>query len=382
MVAPSQPLRVGLLTDADAFAGTERHMLDLAVGLRSAGADVRLLCPGASPLADRAGTRGIEVIAVEKRGLVDRAAIRTVRRLLGSGQLDIVHAHNGRTALTCSSAARLTGKGRCVVTQHFLDPNHSKQRGVKGAISRAAHRWVNSRIDHFIAISEAARAGILDRGEAPREVVTVIPNGICAPDESRLTPPREIRAELGVGEAPLVVCVARLDPEKDVATLVAAMKEVTGRLPEARCVVAGDGTVRGEVEKAIADHGVGQAVKLLGFRTDALSIINAADVFVLPSLAEPFGLVLLEAMALDIPVVATRAGGPLEIVVDQQTGLLVTPSAPGEMAAALLELLSDSGRRREMGRRGKARFIEHYTVDRMSNAAVGVYQSVLARDRA
>src|SRR3712207_3484298 len=112
-------MRVALFTDADVFAGTERHMLDLASGLRSQGVDVSIACPKPAPLFDKATANGIPVVAIQKRGLVDWAAIRILRRLLRSGQIDIVHAHNGRTALASAIAISLARRGRCIATQHF-----------------------------------------------------------------------------------------------------------------------------------------------------------------------------------------------------------------------------------------------------------------------
>jgi glycosyltransferase involved in cell wall biosynthesis len=117
-------------------------------------------------------------------------------------------------------------------------------------------------------------------------------------------------------------------------------------------------------------------VRLLGFRTDALSLMWAADIFVLPSLAEPFGLVLLEAMSLGKPVVATSAGGPLEIVLAGETGLLVPPAQPHELALAINQLLADPEKAIEMGRKGLERYKERFTTERMARETVAVYRKV------
>jgi glycosyltransferase involved in cell wall biosynthesis len=127
----------------------------------------------------------------------------------------------------------------------------------------------------------------------------------------------------------------------------------------------------------IQKNGLSEAVRLLGFRSDVLALINAADVFVLPSPAEPFGLVLLEAMALGKPAIATQAGGPLEIVVPEETGLLVPPSSPEALAEALSRLLADAQLRQSMGQKGRERFCAHYTARRMAHDMVAVYQQAL-----
>jgi glycosyltransferase involved in cell wall biosynthesis len=119
-------------------------------------------------------------------------------------------------------------------------------------------------------------------------------------------------------------------------------------------------------------------VRLLGFRDDVRSIMAAGDVFVLPAKAEPFGLVLVEAMALGKPVIATRAGGPLDIVVPGATGLLVEPGSSAELAEAILALLADAAEREAMGARGRERYEQVFTVDRMAGAMAAVYRQCLA----
>ncbi|MEA3212763.1 MAG: hypothetical protein QOE70_5820 [Chthoniobacter sp.] len=370
-------MKVALFTDANVFAGTERHMLDLAFGLRAAGVNVRLACPWPSALAERAA--GLPVVEIQKRGLLDGAAIRTVVGLLKSGAIDLVHAHNGRTALLAAVAVKLAGRGRAVATQHFLEPAHVLRRGVKAFVSRTAHRWVNRQTSHFIAISEAAKAGMLARGQATPAQISVVPNGMPLPELARLASPQTIRAELGIApDAILIVAVARLEREKSLETLVAAMRTVGAAEPAAVCVIAGDGTQKETLLAQIANGGMAGRVKLIGFRSDALALMNAGDVFVLPSAVESFGLVLIEAMSVGKPVIATRSGGPLEIVVDGETGLFVTPAAAEEMGRAILSLVRDANLRRRMGAAGRARFLENFTVERMTRATIAAYEKALA----
>jgi len=376
---PMTPPRVALYTDSDAFAGTERHMWDLARGLRAGGVAVSLACPSPSVLEKSARQDNLPVLAIPKRGLVDWRAARALRSMLRGGQIDIVHAHNGRTALAAALAVRMAGRGRCVMTQHFLEPNHAVLRGPKAALSGRAHHWVTRQMGAVVAISQAVRAAMLARGEVPDSKITVIPNGIAAPDAALSSGAATVRRALGVApDEPLVVCTARLEPEKDVGTLVSAMPQVRAACPAVRCLLVGDGSQRPVLEKQIQSLGLAGVVQSIGFRADAQAVIAAADVFVLPSLAEPFGLVLLEAMALGRPVVAVGVGGPLEIVVDGETGLLVPPAAPAALADALGALLADPTARRQLGENGRRRFHARFTAERMAEATAGVYLSVLS----
>jgi len=375
-------MRVALLTDASVFAGTERHMLDLARGLQNAGATVRIGCPVPSALQEKAPLQGVEIVPIQKGGLIDQAAIRKLCELLKAGEIDVIHSHNGRMALSAAVAVRLAGRGACVATQHFLKPNRLSRHGVTAVLSRLAHRWVSGQTAHCIAISEAARADMLARKDAPARKITVIPNGIFDPRETSLAAPDAVRRKLGIDpDAPLIVCAARLEPEKDVSSLIAAMGKVRVAHPAVRCVVAGEGSREESLREQIRATGLKETVELLGFRTDALALIAAGDVFVLPSLAEPFGLVILEAMALGRPVVATRAGGPREIVIDGRTGLLTPPQDPEALAGAICGLLAQPDYRQELALAGRQRFLEQFTAQRMAAQTLEVYRLALSRVR-
>jgi glycosyltransferase involved in cell wall biosynthesis len=371
-------MNVALFTDSDAFSGTERHILDLAMALPATGVQATIACPAASPLAQRAEAANVPVVPVEKHGLVDVGAVRALRALMREGRVDLIHAHNGRTTLNSALAACLERGFPCVATQHFLAPDHTSRKGPAAMLHRMAHLYVNRQLRGLIAISEAVRGEMVSRRDAAPQRITVVPNGANAPQQSTLTPAEQIRRELGISEdAPLVACVARLEPEKDIGSLVSAFAAVSQRHPEAQCVIAGEGSLRADLDRDIADKGLRQSVRLLGFRSDAVSIINAADVFVLPSLAEPFGLVLLEAMALGKAIVATRAGGPREIVEEGRTGVLVPPASPAELAGALSDLIGDPKRRDQMGSQGRDRFQTHFTAERMARDMAAAYRRAL-----
>jgi len=374
MMNPSS-MHVALFTDSNVFAGTERHILELAGALKEEGVAVSIACPSDSPLRRAAEEMQIGHIVIEKRGLLDIHAILHLWKLLATGKLDLIHAHNGRTALAAAVAGRVAGKGRVVATQHFIDPAHAGRVGWRAGISRAAHRWVQRHTHHYIAVSHAAERAMIARERSLAGKVSVVPNGISAPEAAALVPAREVRRELGIpADALLIVCVARLQKEKDVPALIAAMGQVAAQFPNARCVIAGEGEERAMLEEQIRGTAWSRQITLTGFRKDALSLINAADVFVLPSRAEPFGLVLLEAMALGKPVVSMAAGGPLEIVKSGETGFLVPPGDSAVLAGAIIALLRDPEMRRSTGTKGMLRYQQEFTARAMGRATLDVYK--------
>jgi glycosyltransferase involved in cell wall biosynthesis len=252
-------------------------------------------------------------------------------------------------------------------------------RGLKGWLIHRAHRSVNHRINAHIAISNAVRAAAVARHDVAEKSIYTVLNGIADPADKTSEPRNAIRASLGIGsDSPLILCLARLEPEKNVDYLLRAMQQVMAMQPDAICVIAGEGSKRAMLESLAAKLGVTDRVRMVGFHRDPASLMQAADVIVLPSAMEPFGLAIVEAMALGKPVIAAKAGGPMEIVVDGTTGLLVDTANESEFASAIVRFTSDPALRYSMGREARQRFESHFTRKRMAAETQGIYQSVLA----
>jgi glycosyltransferase involved in cell wall biosynthesis len=373
-------MKVLLLTDSDVFAGTERHILDLAVALRAEGCEVEIACPDRGILAERARGADVPVFAVEKGTGLDMVAVNRVRAGLRSGRIDLIHSHNGRTAFIAGLAVALAGRGRTVTTQHFVQPARTQRRGLRAWLARRLHGWLAERTGRIIAISEAVRAAILERREAAAEKVTTVWNGINDPTAEPLRPAAEVRAAFQIPRgAPLIVSAARLEPEKAVHLLIDAFAQLMPTHPSLRCLVAGEGRERAVLQAQIDRLGVAGLIRLIGYQPDVLSIIQAADFFVLPSPAEPFGLALVEAMALGKPVIAMRAGGPVEIVTDE-SGVLVSPNNADELRDAIRRVLDDPAHAHRLGSGARLRFLNCFTAARMARAILGIYREVLAAD--
>jgi len=435
--------RVLLLLDTRAWAGTESHVLTLARALNALNdgqsarvIEVSLAVAPNSPLWKRAANGGLPRVPIARRGEWDLATLGVLVRRLKRGATDVIHVHNGRTALWGALAVSLAGRGACVATHHFIEPAHAGRSGPKAAVSSAVHRWIELHIQGHIAISRAVAEAVEERGVLQHSQITIVPNGIdLAPDVSgsaahangssanasggststsegstgtiggstrtsegstgtigTLTPVSGTSAETNGSSANAsagaadqlppelrgeVVCVARLQKEKDVPTLVRAMARLNAhRSVPVRCVVAGEGQERAAIEEVIARE-KGCNVVLAGFTRHAAQMLRGARVATLPSVAEPFGLALLEAMAQGKPVVAVGQGGPAEIVVDGETGLLVPPSDPDALARALGDLLDDPKRAAAMGEAGYKRLHALYGSHRMATRTLNVYRAAL-----
>jgi glycosyltransferase involved in cell wall biosynthesis len=275
---------------------------------------------------------------------------------------------SGRENFDGARAARRAGVPAVVQTQHqpwLLNPR-----------KRAPFFRAIAPVDRLIAVSEGVRLTHQRIGVPPARLVTV-PNGIVP---RRPGPGRAAaRATLGLNPDQLVVMtVGRLMVQKGQRYLVAAMPALAEWFPHLAVVIVGGGYLAGKLARQAAELGVAGFLHLPGHRTDARMLLDAADVFVLPSRQEGMPLAALEAMDAGLPVVATDVIGTAEVVAHGVTGTLVPPQDPPALAEALVELLADPDLRHRYARAGRRRYVEHFTSRRMAEDTLRVYEDVLA----
>jgi glycosyltransferase involved in cell wall biosynthesis len=247
-------------------------------------------------------------------------------------------------------------------------------------------------MDRLIAVSRAIVAKLVREGRTGHVPVELIHNGVDLARYDLTEACCTLPEEYGFAEGtPLVGVVARLEPEKGHATLLEAWPKVLARVPDARLLVVGEGSLADQLHEQAEQLGImGEAcegdrcvgtrharpdakVVFTGRRDDVPSVTAALDVAVLPSYREALGLAILEAMALARPVVATEVGGIPEMVEHGVTGLLVPPRDPGALADAIARLLTDHPFADVLGRNGHRLVRERFGVERMVAAIEGVY---------
>jgi glycosyltransferase involved in cell wall biosynthesis len=276
-----------------------------------------------------------------------------LRALVSEREIDLVHAHSPYAAVGARLA--LPRNLPFAYTEHNVWQRYHPA-------TRTANMITFPRNDHVFAVSGEVRRSIgyphwLRFRRMPRvETLYHGPGILPAPNGQAA---REVRHELGVPtRAPLVGTVANFKPFKGHDNLLHAATIVRQTLPDARFVVVGQGQLEEEVRTLANDLELEDTVTFTGYRPDAAAIMAALDVFALPSRYEGLPIALLEAMSLGIPSVATRVGGVPEVIADG-AGVLVPPQDPRALADAIVSLLNDPGRRREIsdaGRRRAARF--------------------------
>jgi glycosyltransferase involved in cell wall biosynthesis len=305
------------------------------------------------------------------------AGLARVASYLRGRRVDVFHAHLFDPSVVGLTAAVVAGTPSRVLTRHYSDYHTRINRPVHVALDRLCTR-MSQRV---IAVSQHTADHLVEVEHAPVEKLRVIHNGIDF-DRVRVSSPdapARVRAELGAVGRPVVLIAARLHPEKGYEPLLTAFARVRERVPGAVLLIAGTGPLESYYRRLAACPSLRDAVLFLGFRRDLPDIISAADVVVLPSLAEAFGLAAAEALYLGTPVVASRVGGLPEIVDDDIDGLLVPPNEPPALAEALVRLLTHPDLRARLAGRGRQKVAERFSFQAMVRAYERVYDELGTR---
>jgi len=347
------------------LGGGEVLTLEIARGLMEAGAGVHAVVVPGSGFGARAAAQGVHVTETPQSPSQVLAAARVIAAQIAEAGPTVLFGTGYWTNLLVRIAAR--GTSACVVNLAAVVPGASVVDGgsmLGLAARRVADRATSRQPDLYIAVSGAVAAG-LDADGAPAWRIRVIPNGVDIAALTASAAIAEDAPDLPTGR-PLVVFAGRLEPIKGVETIVRAAQ----RLPDVTVAVVGDGPLAAELRELANELGVADRVAFLGRVPSVPPILAAADVVVLPSFSEGMPLVVLEALALARPVVASRVGGIPEVVEDGVTGLLVEPGDPEELAVAIERLVKDPALARSLAEAGARIARERYDVGIMRAAYV------------
>lgn len=377
------PVRVLYAIDSLAQGGAERSLVELAPHLVRLGVDldVAVLHARQHVLAEELEAGGARLHDVAGRGRLD--AIRRLRSLIRARRPDLVHT----TLYDANQAGRVAAAlCRTPVVSSLVNtpygPDHLAEPGLSRARVRLAQaldattvrlaRRLHANAAH-VADTMAARLRV------PRERFDVIPRGRDAEALGRRTPERtrRVRQQLAVADdEQVVLALARHEQQKGLDVAVAALAEVRRRHPRARLLVAGrEGAASERLRAQIDAAGLDGAVELLGFREDVADLLAAADVFVLPSRREGFPGVVVEAMALEVPIVATDLPGVREAL-GEGSGTLVPVDDAGALARAVSAVL-DGGGDRDVAQ-ARERFLRRFTIGSVAAEMAAFYERAVS----
>ncbi len=355
-------------------AGTENHLLTLLPGLRARGLDAHLIVlvepdkPMDSYIAQMTGL-GVSAEPLIINRDVEFSLIGQLARKIRAGGYDAVHTHLIHADWHGVIAARRAGVRRIFWSGHNDDPFRYRPP------IRLIQAYLWRRINAGIAISEAVRQFMIRVEFAPPGKVVTVRYGLAVTGQEDTAACESFRAGLGIEpDARVVGSVCRLIEQKGLPYALQAFRQVIASVPDAHYVIIGDGPLRPALEAQIDALGLTGRVHLPGWRTNAAALMPAFDVFLMPSLWEGFGLVVLEAMAAKLPVIASRISALPEIVVEGETGYLVAPADSDALAQHMLTLLSDPALAARMGETGRDRLEREFSADKMIDCTMGVYR--------
>jgi glycosyltransferase involved in cell wall biosynthesis len=369
--------------------GAALSVLELAAGQQRRGHDVLVVAgtipPGERSMEHMADTLGVpyQHVPVLQRELAPRSdaeAIRTLRRVIRARRANVLHTHTAKAGATGRIAALTSGRARpgaVVHTYHghvlsgYFDPRRERA-------FRILERMLAWSTDALVAVSDEVRDDLVRMRVAPARKFTVIPYGFDL--DARVggsgSDRALLRSELGIAEDGFVIGWAgRMTAIKRPLDLI----RVTARVDGAILVLVGDGEDRPAAVALAAELGIAERVRWLGYRDDLGSLYGAFDVFLLTSANEGAPVVVIEALAAGVPVVATDAGGTASVVDAGETGLLAPVGAVEQLQEAVDRLRQDGVLRAAMGALGATRMRERFSVERMVDDTERLYDRILLR---
>jgi glycosyltransferase involved in cell wall biosynthesis len=329
-------------------SGAEKQMVLLARGLPRDRFRVEVAAlTRLGPLEDELTQAGVPVTSFGKRFKIDPLAFFRLVGFVKERRFDVVQTWIF-AANTYGRLAALRARVPVIVAAEMAvdlwkRPGHLK-----------IDRWLAQRTDRVVGNSNAV-VDFYRRAGVPKDQLTMIYSGI-ADAETQPSDRAEVRAELGLAtDAPLLIYTGRLAAQKGVDDLIKAIDLLQHVKPGLRALIVGDGPLRSHLEDIVHAYQLDTMVRFLGHRNDVPKLLAAADLLVLPSLYEGLPNVVLEAMQLSKPVVATAAPGTTELVIDGETGRLVPMQNPPALAEAIRNVLEDPALARRLGEAGRAR---------------------------
>lgn len=372
---PSHQPRITVLhiLSSAGIAGGEGYVRDL---IKYAGKSIKhiVVLPYWGPFVEllKDYRYNFNIIDMKKRFSV--RSIQLLVQFIKENRVDIVHTHGYRANFYGRIACMLAGV-KSISTVHVSLYDYIETSSLIRYIYIMLERILSYRTSVFICISNAMKQDMLALGIDPQKIV-VIENGV---DLERFYPrnaQKQLKKELGIKtNGPIVGTVGRMVTEKGQIFLIEALKYLKADWKDLKCLFIGEGPMLPQLKKMASDSGIEDMCVFAGILKDIEFSYSILDVFVLPSLREPFGLVLLEAMASGIPVIATAAGGPLGFIEPDVNGVLVPAANSKALALKISCLLSNKDKAKAIATDGRRTVENQYSVKETVEKVEGVYLS-------
>jgi len=364
-------IRILFVIDELDIGGTEQQILELVRGIDRNQFDPHVCCFRTGAKAKEIADLGVPVRHEPKVRKADPGLIVRLASFMKRERFDVVQTYLWTANTWARLAARLAGIRYVVASERNVDIWEE-------AYKRLLGRWLARSTDRIVANSEAVRRYLLERGGLSAEKVVTIYNGVNLDRFRTACDPAQRRWELGIPESAILAgCVARLEPAKDHATLLQAIALLGHRRPDLHLAIIGDGSQREPLARLASELGLRDRVHFTGFRTDSAEWLQSLDLSVLSSVKEGLSNTVIESMAAARPVVATAVGGNAEVIREGETGFLVPPRQPAELAEALARATESPEVMRRLGTAGRDRVESLFSVRAMVRRTEQLYRELL-----
>ncbi len=373
----SRRVRICHIAHGDLWAGAEVQLatlMEVLVGLPSL--DLSAIVLNEGRLASELRRSGIPVEVLSETQCNSAQLLYRLVRYLRQHAPDVIHTHKYKDNVLGCSAAVVAGIPAVVRTVHGITEPFSGKAYVKMMGYDLIDRIVTSfKVKTLIAVS-ANIESVLRQMHGFDKVIRIL-NGINLDKVQSCVASMAVRESLGIGEDAYVIgTVGRLTAVKGHETLLQVVRSLKVTMSNLKCLIVGDGPLMQRFTRLLQDFGLEKEVILAGQRHDVYDLINCMDLFVLPSLHEGIPMVLLEALALNRPVVASRVGGIPEVVTHGRSGLLVEPGNTEELMNAVSLVVNDKSYGERLGRAGRLRVEEEFSATVMGQRTADLYSSL------
>jgi glycosyltransferase involved in cell wall biosynthesis len=369
-------VRILLLSTSMGMGGADQQLLSAALGLRERGHEVRIV--SLTPLGEmgaRARAAGLPTESLEmRRGIPDPRGLARLVRLVRAWRPTVLHSHMLHANLMARAVRVFTRIPVVVSTIHNIYEG--------GRLRMLGYRLTNGLVDHVTIISQAAADRFVRDRIVPPALLEVVPNGVDTERYRAVSAGTRdrLRGSLGLGREFAWLAVGRFETAKDYPNMLRAFSRVRAERPDTVLLLVGRGSLQSETQALATGLGLEGSVRFVGTREDVPAFMTVADGYVMSSAWEGMPMVLLEAAAAGLPIVATRVGGNQEVVQEGASGFLAPPGDDAALGAAMLRLMAlPEPERRAMGTRGHDHVRQHYDLARVVDRYEAAYREVLRR---
>lgn len=360
------PIRVIYVVDTLGGGGAERIVVDMATHLdQSRFAPLICTTRELGLYVSEVQSAGVPVHCLCRKNRFDIMGFLELVRLLKREDIDIVHCHKAGSNTLGRLAAFVARVPIILAHEHTMPQRSFIQRLVDRVLARIS--------TSVITCDLALKKALVSTEGLDADKVVVVHNGVNLSKFASRKQESGLRDRLGLDNGPVVGTFARLDFQKDISTLLAAIPYVLTVMPNCNFVIVGEGPLRGQLEMEVSELGIAEHVHFLGYRSEIPELLQLLNVFVLSSQWEGLPVTILEAMASGKPIVSTNVGGVSEVVLDRETGILVPPQSPRALGEAIISLLVNPNLAESMGFAGQERARREFSIEAMMCSIEAIY---------